>query len=176
MNEEAKQKLLNIFQDRTEGNMKLRSAEVLKQNPDLLDYCWEITEHSPHPENFRSAWCFDYFTELFPQYSAPYVERAIHFSMKTKESGIARQLLRFLNRQELSEEQIFSMLEFCESNCLDPQVPAAVRVHSLELLKKFCLFQPDFRSEIELILAQDHLFEQGSLIARRRAIRKELKL
>lgn len=156
--------------------MKLRSAEVIKQEPDLLEYTWKIIQTSSYPLNFRAAWCFDYFTELFPQYAVQHVEQAIEFSLESKESGIVRQLLRFHARQDLTEDQLFRLLEFCEGNCLDPQVPAAIRVHSLELLKNFCRHQPDFQREIEVILEQDHLFKQGLLIARRRAIRKELKL
>jgi hypothetical protein len=135
MNQEARESLLKIYKDRTEGNMKLRSAEVIKQEPDLLEYTWKIIQTSSYPVNFRAAWCFDYFTELFPQYAAQHVEQAIEFSLESKESGIVRQLLRFHARQDLTEDQLFRLLEFCEGNCLDPQVPAAIRVHSLELLK-----------------------------------------
>ena len=130
---------------------RLRKNELvsfLRKNPELFDETVRISLGDERPQSWRAAWLIGHYMEDNDAILLPYVDSVLS-NISGKEDGHQRELLKILNRLELTEDQegrLFdTSLSIWEEIHKSPSVRGTAFQTILNIVKKY----PELKSEIE---------------------------
>jgi hypothetical protein len=120
--------------------------------PEHLDIIMNKALDDSQPENWRAVWMVDKIHERHPELVIPYLPAMTSFLMTTQNASKKRHLLKLISLNEIQEEDIAALLNFCIDEFTNAAEPVAVRVHAMQILFNIAQKEPDFSGElIELI-------------------------
>jgi len=120
--------------------------------PEHLDIIMNKALDDSQPENWRAVWMVDKIHERYPELVIPYLPAMTSFLMTTQNASKKRHLLKLISLNEIQEEDIAALLNFCIDEFTNAAEPVAVRVHAMQILFNIAQKEPDFSGElIELI-------------------------
>ena len=149
-------------------------SSLVHENPEWMALVWQEIGSADYPYNFRAARVLDLSNELHPPLGEDFLQPILDEIQEMKNEGIVRQMLRMLARNTLSEDQLFSILDFCMKLVGDPNVAVALKVYSMELVLSFCSFQPLFKCEFESLLLDQFEHQKPAFKSRARHTLKKL--
>lgn len=150
--------------------------------PEHLDLIMAKALDDSQPENWRAAWMVDKIHERYPELVIPYLPAMTGFVMTTQNAGKKRHLLKLISLNEIQEENMASLLNFCLDVFTNAAEPVAVRVHAMQVLFNIAQKEPDFAGELTELIEQEIEFHGSAgltsrgqkLLARLRKINNKL--
>ena len=120
--------------------------------PEHLDIIMNKALDDSQPENWRAVWMVDKIHERHPELVIPYLPAMTSFLMTTQNASKKRHLLKLISLNNIQEENMAALLNFCIDEFTNASEPIAVRVHAMQVLFNVAQREPDFSGElIELI-------------------------
>jgi hypothetical protein len=120
--------------------------------PEHLDIIMKKALDDSQPENWRAVWMVDKIHERHPELVIPYLPAMTSFLMTTQNASKKRHLLKLISLNEIQQENMAALLNFCIDEFTNAAEPVAVRVYAMQILFNIAQKEPDFSGElIELI-------------------------
>ncbi|MEN8191260.1 MAG: hypothetical protein ABFS12_00505 [Bacteroidota bacterium] len=136
---------------------RLRKDEMvafLKKHPNKFEEVLNTALTDNQPEAWRAAWLLNHYMKENDQRVKLQIKKIIKV-IPTKQDGHQRELLKILNKMELSEKQQGKLFDICltiwESIHKSPSVRGTAFMFLLKISKKY----PELRNEI-VHLTQNH--------------------
>lgn len=127
------------------------------------------------PEHWRAAWMVDKIHERHPELVLPYLPAMTNFVITTQNAGKKRHLLKLISLNDIQEENMALLLNFCLEVFTNAAEPVAVRVHAMQILYNIAQKEPDFSGElIELIENEMEYHGSAGLASRGKKLLKKL--
>jgi hypothetical protein len=142
---------------------KKHSDEIAKmtiKNPLIFDELWDISLSDEEPVNWRAAWAIKSIWEKHPHLVEPHIQKMRLALPKIKKGGVKREYLKMISEFPLpeNEEELGILLKICFDYVVDPIEPAAVKVHSINILceisKVIPEIIPELRTTIEVAMQE----------------------
>ncbi len=144
--------------------------------PEHLDIIMTKVLDDSRPENWRAAWMVDKIHEQHPELVYPYLQTMTDFVLTTQNTGKKRHLLKLISLNNIQEENMALLLNYCIKIFTNAGEPVAVRVHAMQILFNIAQKEPDFSGElIELIENEIELHGSAGLFSRGRKLLKKLQ-
>ena len=139
---------------------RLRKNELvsfLKKHPELFEETVRISLGDENPQSWRAAWLIGHYMKNNDTALIPYID-AILSCINGKGDGHQRELLKILNRMELSDDQEGRLFDVCLSIWEEVHKSPSVRGTAFQTLLNIVKKYPELKSEIEH-LTQSHYTE-----------------
>jgi len=147
----------------------------ISEHPEHLDVLMSIALDDSRPENWRAAWMVDKIHERHPELVLPYLPAMTDFVLKTQNAGKKRHLLKLISINNIEEEHLALLLNFCIDVFTNAAEPVAIRVHAMQTLFNITQKEPDFSGElIELIEHEMEYHGSAGLASRGKKLLKKL--
>jgi len=144
--------------------------------PEHLDIIMTKVFDDRQPENWRAAWMVDKIQERHPELVFPYLQAMTDFVLTTQNAGKKRHLLKLISLNDIQEENMAVLLNFCIEVFTNAAEPVAVRVHAMQVLFNIAQKEPDFSGElIELIEHEMEYHGSAGLASRGKKLLKKLR-
>jgi hypothetical protein len=148
----------------------------ISDHPEYLDLLFEKTRDDSMPENWRAAWMIDKIHEKHPELVKKYIPEITAFAMTTKNTGKKRHLIKLISLNEIEEDNMGRLLNFCLDVFTNAAEPVAVRVHAMQVLYNIATKEPAFSGElIELIENEIELHNSPGLSSRGKKLLVKLR-
>ncbi|ANQ52510.1 hypothetical protein MY04_5178 [Flammeovirga sp. MY04] len=118
----------------------------------LIDDLYESIKKFDNPHGNRLAWVVSTISDKNDQILSKYVDDLITWLPGIKTQGIKRSLLRGLVHCPLSIDKEGEWVEFLFDILSSSETDIAVKVHSMELLSRYCEKYPELSQELIIIL------------------------
>ena len=136
---------------------RLRKEEMtafLEKHPEQLEQVINTALTDEQPQAWRAAWLLNHYMEENDECVKVYIKKIIK-TIPTKQDGHQRELLKILNKMELSEKHDGLLFDVCmtiwETIHKSPSVRGTAFMFLLKIIKKY----PELRNEIKH-LTQSH--------------------
>jgi len=169
MNENEVQKLIQSWE-----NIALL-VRYIADYPEHLELIMTKVLDDSQPENWRAAWMVDKIHEQHPELVVPYLQTMTDFVLTTQNAGKKRHLLKLISMNEIQEENLAVLLNFCIDVFTNAAEPVAIRVHAMQTLFNIAQKEPDFSGElVELIEHEMEYHGSAGLASRGKKLLKKL--
>ncbi len=135
--------------------------------PECLDIIMDKVFDDSEPENWRAAWMVDKIQERHPDLVVPYIPAMTSFVLKTQNSGKKRHLLKLISLNDIQEENMAVLLNYCIEVFTNAAEPVAVRVHAMQILFNISQKEPDFAGELIGMIEHEMEYHGSAGIASR---------
>lgn len=143
--------------------------------PEHLEIIMTKVLDDSKPEHWRAAWMVDKIHERHPELVLPYLPAMTNFVITTQNAGKKRHLLKLISLNDIQEENMALLLNFCLEVFTNAAEPVAVRVHAMQILYNIAQKEPDFSGElIELIENEMEYHGSAGLASRGKKLLKKL--
>lgn len=141
----------------------------------FLEY-WDIAKKSTEQYSWRTLWVLEHCIKKNNAQIDLILDELYVLLSKTNNHSILRIGLNLVIQRPLpADDIIVEILNKCEDYLLNPKIPIATRVNSLQFIYEFCKTEPDFFNELEVIIEQIATHESSAgMKSRIRRIRKEM--
>lgn len=169
MNEDEIQKLIQSWE-----NIALL-VRYIADYPEHLELIMTKVLDDSQPENWRAAWMVDKIHEQHPELVVPYLQTMTDFVLTTQNAGKKRHLLKLISMNEIQEENLAELLNFCIEVFTNAAEPVAIRVHAMQTLFNIAQREPDFSRElVEMIEHEMEYHGSAGLASRGKRLLKKL--
>lgn len=150
-------------------------VRYISDHPEYLDVLINLAMDDSQPENWRAAWMVDKIHEQHPELVIPYLQSMTEFVLTTQNAGKKRHLLKLISINDIQEENLALLLNYCLQVFTNAAEPVAVRVHAMQTLFNIAQKEPDFSGElIELIEHEIEYHGSAGIASRGRKLLKKL--
>jgi hypothetical protein len=171
MNESKLQSLIHSWE-----NLNLIVRHI-SDHPEYLNVLIKIALDDSQPQNWRAIWMVDKIHEKHPELILPYLEPMTDFLLTTQNTSKKRHLLKLISLNNLPEENLGRLLNYCIDVFSNAAEPVAVRVHAMQILFNIAQKEPDFSGElIELIEHEMEYHGSAGIASRGNKLLKKLYL
>lgn len=151
-------------------------VKYISDHPEYLDVLMNLAMDDSQPENWRAAWMIDKIHEQHPELVIPYLQSMTQFVLTTQNAGKKRHLLKLISINDIQEENMALLLNYCLKVFSNAAEPVAVRVHAMQTLFNIAQKEPDFSGElIELIEHEIEYHGSAGIASRGRKLLKKLR-
>ncbi len=124
-------------------------AELVFQKPELFNDLFSIFLSNREPVSRRAAWVIDTVSEAIPSLIEPRINEIIGALGSFRHDGLKRHSLRIISRSPLPGTELLGMLTaICFDWLLSAGESVAVKVHSMDILYRIAIEEPDLRKEL----------------------------
>lgn len=135
--------------------------------PEYLDLIISKVLDDSQPENWRAAWMVDKIHDKHPDLVIPYLPVMTEFLLKTQNNSKKRHLLKLISENDIPEETMAVLLNYCIPVFTNASLPVAVRVHAMQILYNIAQKETDFSGELIELIEQEIEFRGSAGIASR---------
>jgi hypothetical protein len=144
----------SIFDMGSERVVADLAIQVIENNPgsfkDVLDLCFL----EKYPLSMRAARTIQLYCEKYPEAIDPYLEEAVEKTIRSQIAGVRHNFLKifakFIDIERISDPG--PLLNTCFEWLLDARLTPAVRIHSMGVIYKLGLKEPELLHELELTI------------------------
>lgn len=170
MNENELQSLIQSWE-----NLNLIAMHI-PDHPEYLDVLMNLAFDDSESRNWRAVWMIDRIHEKHPELVLPYLPAMTQFLLKTQNAGKKRHLLKLISLNDIQEENLALLLNYCTKVFTNATEPVAIRVHAMQTLFNIAQKEPDFSGElIELIEHEIEYHGSAGIASRGTKLLKKLK-
>lgn len=123
-------------------------VEIIRSHPEWHELIIDIYLSDEEPYSRKIAWAIDLYAEEDPDFVIPYREEIAGKLASFSHPALKRHGLHILSRIPLPEENLGTLANLCFEWLLEPGLPAAIKVYSMEVLFRITLTEPDLRKEL----------------------------
>jgi len=132
----------------------------MENHPEYFDEAIELAIANKQPYSWRAAWLLWSCMEENDKRIQKYIKKIID-SLKSKDDGHQRELLKILLQMELKEEYEGILFNLCMDIWEQINKTPSVRINALKFIIKVAKKHPELSQEITF-LTQDHYLESLS--------------
>jgi hypothetical protein len=119
------------------------------QNTDEFEILFELISSENSKVAWRAAWACEKITKLKPNYFLPnHVDIIVQTAISTDNNGLLRTCLVILNSLSKPDTIDVDLMNACYTWLVIETSPIAVKAIALKILYRFCLIEPDLKSEL----------------------------
>ena len=101
----------------------------------------------------RAAWVLSHCADKYPFLIFPYMDRLVKkLGQKDIHVAVKRNIIRILQEQDIPEQQMGLLADFCFNFLADPKETVAVRVFSMQVLFNLCKKEPGLANELKILI------------------------
>lgn len=152
MESELENKLLNSYKD--------EMISFMENHPEYFDEAIKLAIGDKQPYSWRAAWLLWSCMEENDKRIRKYIKKIVD-SIKTKDDGQQRELLKILLQMELKEEYEGILFNLCMNIWEQINKSPSVRITALKFIIKIAKKHPELSQEISF-LTQNHYLESLS--------------
>lgn len=145
-------KLLNSYKD--------EMISFMDAHPEFFDEAIQLAISNKQPYSWRAAWLLWSCMEENDKRIRKHVKKIVD-SLKTKDDGHQRELIKILLKMELTEVYEGILFDHCIDIWEQISKAPSVRVNALKFIIKIAIKHPELSQEISF-LTQDHYLESLS--------------
>jgi hypothetical protein len=149
-----------VLEDILTTQYKKEMISFLNSHPEYFDEAIELAMSEKQPYSWRAAWLLWSCIEENDHRIKVYVDKILN-SLKTKQDGHQRELIKILSIMELNEEQEGHLFNLCMELWEKINKRPSVRYIAFKFIIKTALKHPDLCNEIRFLI-QDHYMESLS--------------
>jgi ribonucleotide reductase alpha subunit len=149
---ELENKLLNSYKD--------EMISFMENHPEYFDDAIKLAIGDKQPYSWRAAWLLWSCMEENDKRIRKYIKKIVD-SIKTKDDGHQRELLKILLQMELKEEYEGILFNLCMNIWEQINKSPSVRITALKFIIKIAKKHPELSQEISF-LTQNHYLESLS--------------
>ena len=165
--------LLDLLQNRQNRKHFDDIALLVIDSPELIQKLFEIAISQKTNLGMRASWVLDIVSQQRPKLLEPIISQVLPLLENLSPSGNKRNFMKIISKSAQIEKLGGPLLDIAFKWASNPEIPAAVRVHSIETIYRFAHAEPDIIPELILILEDIKL--RGSNAEKAKA-RNTLKL
>lgn len=140
-----------LMREQSRSNTDMVVNIILKR-PELFSDLWSLMLGNNGVISRRAAWAADLCAEINPGFLIGRLEVLIDLLPLFNSDGLKRHGLRMLTRETLPEPKFGILADTCFKWLEDPSESIAVKVYSMEILKKIALALPEISRELHDII------------------------
>jgi hypothetical protein len=126
-----------------------RVSDLVLQKPELFEELFQVFALNQEPVSRRAAWVIDTFSEKYPAFIAPFLDRIVDLIPTFEHDGLKRHSLRILARSPLPEgDRLGILMAICFDWLLSPAEAVAAKVYCMEILYRISQVEPDLKKEL----------------------------
>ncbi|OGU49665.1 MAG: hypothetical protein A2080_06225 [Ignavibacteria bacterium GWC2_36_12] len=152
-----KHKLLNSYKD--------EMISFMDTHPEVFDEAIQLAVSDKQPYSWRAAWLLWSCMEENDKRIQKYISKIVD-TLKTKDDGHQRELLKILYKMELKEEYEVILFNTCTDVWKQINKNPSVRFNALKFIIKIAKKHPELLQEITFLM-QDQYLETLSPAARK---------
>ncbi len=142
-----------LMQEMSRRNMD-QVVMLVRQNRVIFDELFGIFLKHEEPVSRRAAWVIDLASEEEPDLLADYLESLVYNLPRCRHDGMKRHSLRMLARSPLpSEDTLGRLISVCFDWLLAAGTPVAVKVHSIDILYRAAMTEPELQRELADVIS-----------------------
>ncbi len=141
-------KLLNSYKDEL--------ISFLYKHPEYFEEAIQLAISDKQPYSWRSAWLLWSCMEENDTRIKKYIKKIVE-TLKTKDDGHQRELIKILLKMELEEEYESILFDHCMNIWESINKPPAVRVNALKFIVKIAKKHPELSKEITFLTEDQYL-------------------
>lgn len=151
-----------------------RVADIAMTEPERLTELVECL-FDAHPDvPRRAAWALQRVQDAQIELLRPFQARFLEALGLPQHGGVTRCLMRYFAEAEPPKSMWPALLEIAFAYLEDPKEAIAIRVHSMELIYRISIHEPDLGRELELVLEAHYPNGSAGFKNRARKILKKL--
>lgn len=146
---------MSLIDHLNERQPKSAWVALMKAHPEFFTEALEIALSDKHPEGWRSAWLV--YADMYrnDQRIQPYVLKLIE-SLKGKNCGHQRELLKIISRMELDEEHEGALFDTCLTIWKDVSKLSSVRMTAFRQLVRIAWNHPELKTELNYFVGETY--------------------
>lgn len=170
-----KAKIANLLLTKHSAETRDVVVNLIGGDTDRFQAAWEIfcSDEPPLPQ--RMSWVLEHLTAKHPSHAARYVSSIIARIPFMKHPAELRAATKILSKTPLQRSFIPELYDPMLQLFMDPQIPIAIRANSLVVLYEITQMEPEFKYELELVIADQMPNAGPAIISRGKKILKNLK-
>jgi len=133
---------------------KQKLVSFLEKHPELFEETVEVSLSDEQPQAWRAAWLIFHYMEKNDSRLIPFIDHILS-CISNKGDGHQRELLKVLNKMELSEDQEGILFDRCLTIWEEIHKSPSVRGTAFQTLLRIVEKYPELKCELEH-LTQDH--------------------
>ncbi len=167
-------RLKEMLSDNSQLMKKEDIVRLIGPDEDTFAELFNMTFSRDMPLCWRSAWILDYLSEMYDWLAVNYIVKAWNEIPYQHPDGVTRSVLRMLARYDIPEQHQGVAAELCMDWLRMESVPVAIKVWSMEIVKKISLIYPELSNEFIMVLKEQAPKNTVAFEARSRKIIKEI--
>ncbi len=129
-----------------------RAAQIAGQSQQNFDVAAHVALYEPYPLSMRASWAMVICCEKYPKLFEKHLASSIQNLSKLNASGVRRNFLTILSKQNIPENLQGELLNHCFDFVLSPQEPVAVKANALQVIANHLKYYPDLKNELKAII------------------------
>lgn len=127
---------------------------LINSNPEKFKEALTIAFENDKPTAWRAVWLISHAIKKNDKRITPHIKKIISL-IPHKADGHQRELLKILEKMEISEDNEGYLYDICVSNWLDINKSSSVRITAFRIISRMVIKYPELYNEIEP-LTQKH--------------------
>ena len=123
------------------GNNEIRFAELMEL---FFGNTYRVTQ--------RAAWIVSICTERNPFLIEPFLSKMVNNLEREVHDAVKRNTLRIFQSIELPKKLWGKTANICFRFLIDADEPIAVKVFAMTVLSNICIYEPELKNELKLVL------------------------
>jgi hypothetical protein len=127
---------------------------------------YEILEGCGKAGAPRVAWAMSICLDHYPELGLAYQQRLVRLLKNPVHTSVARTVLRYFTQISLEEEYQGVIYQYSIDFLINPSVPAAIRVHAMQIMYNIGKQNPELLHELAIILQEILPLSNGGVLNR----------
>ena len=135
--------------------------------PENLDRLMSIATNDEQDKSWRAMYLAEIIHEKHPELIVPFLPVMTEFLLTTQNASKKRHLLKLISLNDIPEEKLALLLNFCIEEFTNAVEPIAVRVHAMQILFNIAQKERDFTGELISLIENEIEFHGSAGISSR---------
>jgi hypothetical protein len=127
-------------------------SEHVGEDQDRFRELWNLLFPEEYPISPRAAWAIEAVCVKHPHLLKPYMDELLKALAGVENHGIKRHMMKILTFQEIPEERLGNLIDLCFLWIEDPDIPVAVKVHSMQIIFNTISQYPELKAEFVTVV------------------------
>jgi hypothetical protein len=151
-----------------------RVVSMIGGHPEAFAQLFRIFEESESFMNPRVAWAVAITLDQNPYLGISYQNQMVKILKSPLHPAVTRTILRYFSQIDILENLQGEIYEKCYGYLMETGCPAAIRVHSMQIMYNLGTQNPDLLNELKLVLAEILPYSDGGVLNRGTKLLKKI--
>ena len=169
------EKILKLLNRGISKHNAILIAEQVSTDNDKYDKLISIVFSNIEPIARRAVYAIDHTNDINQELILKYIDRITDFVLTKPNYSIMRSFLKLLSMNNIPKEKQGEILMLCTDYIFSEKVPAAVKVHCLQIFYNITDEEPDLKPELIQIIEDSFEFNSAGFRCRASKLMKRLR-